>query len=395
MDNYKHKIVISKSQNRIQIQGVVLAFIINSNCFKIVFSFIPGMELITMLLCCLFIVLTFRSHLVIKKGVLNYSILIIVVWTLITGIINENLFVYGNVYLKFVLGISVATAVTTVSKDTLNQFIKTTIVINTIYALLIIVDRAYDIGMGDNIDANYLQWTLCLGFSVSILETLIIFSKENRVLHSMELLIQVYALLMFQARGSVLFPIIILITLILYMLVSYPGLFVRALPWIIAVVISGLYLISKIDVSALFLRLDRLFTNYENETRIVVWKDCIEYVCMQSDFIRGIGFKGFSNIVVYPHNLYLELAGELGIIGIVCMLTISICIIKYSLFLFRLLKISTDREYKQNCLSIIMGAFYFFMIFMKSYSVYDGFYLFILLGFICNCYYKCNKSALS
>ena len=123
----------------------------------------------------------------------------------------------------------------------------------------------------------------------------------------------------------------------------------------------------------------RLFSDINSEDRWGIWRGYIEY-CLKNDwFIFGGGTgSAVREYDFYPHNLYLHMAGEFGLIGIVTSIYYTFYSIKASIWGFSYIYIR-DKKKALLFYELSAGLTYTFLNFMKSFSVYDCCPLVILI----------------
>ena len=271
------------------------------------------------------------------------------------------------------------------------------IIIVLIYSLYIL--SHFDNSFLFMLSTNYLTVTFPIGLSLSIsLVYLIINIYENKKINSILLaivsVIYFFVLIKFSARGSIIFPILVLLFYIL-LLKKNPIKYMRVLLIVILVAFVGynLYMnnVSEYDLS----RMNRLFTNNSSESRWPLWHSYIDHCLNEGWFITGGGTYSSEKILgYYPHNLYMQICGEFGIIGIITCLIVTFIVIKEQVlaYLFSL----KEKEFS-NITTIFYlisgGLLYLFLVYMKSSSIYDSgvFFIFVSLALNCSSVVKNSK----
>ena len=260
--------------------------------------------------------------------------------------------------------------------------------INLIYGAFFLTnpDRVYSL-LGE--DMNYLNTTLTLGccFSVALVFMVMSFLENKYLRLVLWAGLSVFffvALLGFTARGVLLFPPVIMFFLSLFMgrkhrfkAILLIGLLILLLGFAINVFMS---FASDYGAS----RMLRLFEDTEGEDRIELWSQCTEVMIDKLWYIFGGGVGAFSSTIFYPHNIFIHILGEFGLIPFCIFLTILYRILKS----FIILNKKDQYIYRDSLYYVVTGILYYLFTFSKSFSLYDALPLFIMIAFM----YPLNKN---
>lgn len=239
-------------------------------------------------------------------------------------------------------------------------------------------------------DQNYLSITLPLGLGLSLLLAkivMMIYSKKipiRQFVISCCLVILIFsALLQFTARGSILFPVIVMIFIVVAFGHFNKKRFLIALCLFLIVLFVGYKLFEANTSEYIFNRMMRLFQENETESRWVVWSKSINAILENKWYLVGSGVNGFVNhIGFYPHNLYLQLIGEFGILGLAISIYSTSSIIRAQVEMIK------NRDNNQGFVICMAGLLYFFLTFMKSFSIYEIYPLIIYFMGIMGMFYR-------
>lgn len=244
---------------------------------------------------------------------------------------------------------------------------------------------------------NYLSITLPIGLCLSLLlaEIVLLILEKNffslcSVLYLVLIVVNYICLLQFNARGSMLFPIVVMAYIVLITgRFNLKRTILELVAFVIVLVVGYRLFVSRASEYAIG-RMLRLFQNTTSESRWTVWGESIDYILSKRLYLFGCGTNGFiRNLGFYPHNFYLQLVGEFGLLGLVISIYATYKICKYHIKLLRDSNCVFNYIYgatqkRDNLLTLnIAGLLYFFLCFMKSFSFYDiypmmAFYMWIV-----------------
>ena len=232
-------------------------------------------------------------------------------------------------------------------------------------------------------DANYLNATLTLGliFTLSLISVFYYYIIGEKMKFLLWLVVS-YLLLMtlfqFSARGVLLFPPAIAILLLPF--IGRKNIIKSAILFLLICFIISIAISLFLENSSGYTlyHMQRLFESTEEESRFDVWSKSIYIISENFWFILGGGLNAFmEELHLYPHNFFLQLIGEYGIIGIIWIyffILISFRFIKGNLFL--------RHEHNEIMNYYVIGGFlYYFCTFSKSFSLYDTLPLLIYFMF--------------
>lgn len=362
--------------------SVALAALISLNGIRCMLN-ISDSSMIINIAYIIFVVLSISNILKRKSfkvqwdmAIILFSILIVSVYALSTAIFNGQFVSAFKLVVMFLLGICIVNLTDNEVEDGINY----SMILCTIYVLYVIFNittvRRY-VANG----SNYLNVTLPIGlalsmFLVSGIHALI--SKKSKFYVAISFTIaglSLYALTMFAARGSILIPIIPVLVVSLLLGRKNIKKFLVVAIILVAVLYVGYNLYSKYAGSYLSARMSRLFNSAESEDRWTIWKNYIEYISSNHFWLVGGGANSsIVNLGSYPHNLFLQLIGEFGLIGITLCVSTTTQIIKSLVYNYAYMHREKEEEaiggHTYYCL--LSGLIYVFFTFMKSFSLYDG-----------------------
>ena len=278
---------------------------------------------------------------------------------------------------------------------------KTVIVLNVWYAFALIMNPS-SIDAFLETSGTYLTMTLSLGLALSMSLSYIITSiytkKENRKkkiqVKSRYVLFMVlvsgilfYVLTFFPARSSFLFP---LLAVIPFALIE-AGFDRKKIFGILLISIIFLYCGYEIfmrHASSLAMgRMERLFTSFFKEDRWDIWRACLQLIRDEKWLLIGGGTRSFEMMTgYYPHNIYIQMIGEHGILGIAagCIITGGICIRVFQRCKDIFGGSAFIKDYYLVFFEVLTGLFYLWLSYMKSFTLYESAPLLIFIGLTFN-----------
>lgn len=292
-----------------------------------------------------------------------------------------------DIWIKLVLSIAIGIRTFFLSKIQIIKVLRYTIGINILFSLVCIFEFNFIFSRISNNTENYLNVSLPIAFSCNIVSTVLLLGLiiKNKKKYIISFFILVMGLIRFSARGNIIF---ILINIII---ISLMNLFIKSRKSIKKVIISFLFCIfiifsyfnfaSDYDIN----RMNRIFTNINNEPRMILYAKYISHLCKYNfiSIIFGQGLHSSYNVVgIYPHNMFLEIFGELGLTGILSVFIFLIQMLK-NMFSKIVLKNLSYIDKRYILLGFSCFTFYL-LIFNKSYSIYDGYQLFICIAILLN-----------
>lgn len=275
-----------------------------------------------------------------------------------------------------------------ISLKCIKKILRYTMIVNLIYAffILALLDKMMEYLFRG--DANYLNLTLTLGLALTMSLTYVVadyYSKvkvNNLVVGLLVSLILFGSCSAFLARGSVLFPVLVALTIILIIGIK------KSKKCFVMLLGSGAMLLGAVtyyldNASDLAVsRMWRLFNDVEDESRIGIWTKTISSMLDDGWFIWGGGMNAFvENLGFYPHNIFFQFWGEYGALGIVFMLYITFKSIIYFYKANVVIRMKCEFNYYDKMLYVVCGGMlYLLFSFCKSFSCYDAYTLFFMLG---------------
>lgn len=297
--------------------------------------------------------------------------------------------------LKLVASFLVADAAMRLPIEKIRKTISLIIIYNLVYGIILVRNPTKTIMLMTSGTTNYLNITITLGlvFSISLCQALLmaygLIHKKSGIIAIIILVSMVVVLSRFNARGSLLLPIVSMLAVLLLIARQKPlKLFVAITVILLIGYIGYKVYINTISEYALN-RMLRLFNNTESESRLSIWSNYIEEIINRRWFLFGGGpDASIIKLGYYPHNLYLQLVGEFGIVGLLFSVVTTFSVIG-KVFRYRnTIFINKNRiqlAHEETTLLCVSGLFYYFLTFMKSFSFFDAYPLFIFYAFVLKC----------
>ena len=287
------------------------------------------------------------------------------------------------VLFKFLVAILLAIICIGLTANKIKKIIQLYFAINIIYGILVLAspDKAYAY-MGDSV--NYLNMTLTLGFclTLSLVGTVINFfyNRYNNLLFSVCFSIFFFIVIMlFAARGVLLFPPLIAILIALLNRKTHNEKFIVFFIGLsICIGFAVQYFLNNASTYALA-HMSNLFEKTEDESRLVVWSTAINAALDHLWIFWGGGINCIvKELGFYPHNIFLHILIDYGIIGCCGLIYITRVIFKRFL---KFRKQQMSMNIKVIEIMCFAGYLYYLLTFCKSFSMYDSCPLLILMSF--------------
>ena len=218
-------------------------------------------------------------------------------------------------------------------------------------------------------------------YSIALVSLLIAFFNKNLLLIlcwiSLSALFFI-SLLSFIARGVLIFPPIIALCMIPFIGKNHlrRTIFILGISIVIGYFAIQYFMDLASDYGAS--RMLRLFEDAEEEDRFELWQQCSFIMIEKYWYFFGGGICAFSSTIYYPHNIFLQILGEFGIIPLIVFLYM---IITLFLKFFKLNKhVSTGGKWPLYF--VFVGMLYYILTFSKSFSLYDALPLFIMMALL-------------
>lgn len=393
--------------NKQTLECILLALILNMNSIRIIFGNKIG-SIIAYSIYILFVILLFiksikKRYISINKNIIVISGFVIVAISLISLLIRGKV-AYLSTWIKFLVSILIGINASTFSIKQIKITFKYIVFTGGIYSIYILnnISRLQYLikHMPDQI--NYLVVTLPLGVTLTATLIFIFYSKKlkMKIIYFISSIVLLAALFNFQARANLIFPIIITVFILLISVIKKPSNLIKLILGVLVGVIVLRMSIQYLDVDKLILRLSRLFNETESEPRVLLYFNYWKYITEDFRWIVGIGFNESKNalsamhmIETYPHNFILEIFGELGVVGLLCCISIILKIYQYIIsilgWMLKNLRNVNERQFIINkdekiisCNLVISCFIFYFLTYFKSYSIYDAYQLFSITGFV-------------
>lgn len=270
----------------------------------------------------------------------------------------------------------------TINFNTYKYSVYIIFIIGALHSLTVIFNRSYVYSSG----VNYLLMSLMIAL-FTCFSLLAAFYNKNIILRIFFIILYIIgcsALFSMQSRATFIFVAIASVIIPnLYMNHKQKLIFNMVALLIISFVVS--FYISDIihfyENSIIQQRMNSLIYDFKNEQRFITYG--LYFENLDNFFVSGFGVGGttagiYSNTVEkYPHNFILEFWSEFGLLGLFFSLHITF------ISIFNFLKyLGEPRGFWT--LSIIFIYLFYMMNFMKSFSIYDSYILFLSFGLLAN-----------
>jgi hypothetical protein len=296
-------------------------------------------------------------------------------------------------FLKFILSLMIGVYSVSMPIEKIKGTLNWIIIINVAYSIILLaMPSLADQAMGAGL--NYLNATLPLGLALTLIliKSLDAVSNKGGIIMSAVWIVvsglYFLALMGFVARGVIIFPPLIAVIMFLFMEKKH-----RYVAWLLIPVFAGVlylffvYYISNASDYAMS-RMTNLLESSEDEDRWELWSKALNEMGDKLWYIIGGGIEAFrynSSIGFYPHNIFIQVIGEYGLIGIIVSIMILWNVTK-GFIKTRTIASMTGESVVLYC---TMGAFvYYTLTFSKSFSLYDGLPLFVMIAFCLSLRYQ-------
>ena len=349
----------------------------------------------------LFILTVLFNHVTNKEWTFtfNKSVLIAVCLFLFSSVLSMLIYDVANldVLFKFFAGVVVAYMAGNLTGRQSVLMTKGTILLSTLYGVYCIASHQhiYSAYVSTGIH-NYLEVTLPLGLGLTF-SLIYLFICKNSLVEKLcyysAAAIQLFAMLKFSARGNLVFPFLITIVLLLYKSRVNKNKAFRNFFQAVLIILIALYVITRFASEFLLSRLTRMFSQLSKESRVPIYRYFIGYIFDHVNYIWGFGFGRSGEILHaggfvtsnYPHNFVMEIVGEMGIVGIALLVCTSVQIIKAERAQIFILRQNSFQKNSEDFLQFFLmnaGLLFYLFTYIKSYSIYDGYQLFIFISML-------------
>ena len=299
---------------------------------------------------------------------------------------------------KFMAGIVIAYLASQMRWANRMGGLKISVVTSTLYSVFLIVRYSWIYATytsGSTGSANYLIVTLPVGLGLSLALVLMTVTKTKpleKVIYIAAVVIQTVALMQYPARRNLIFPLVLTAILLIYKNWNKPKFLILSLLLIALLAIGLFWITTTLGNNYLQYRMTRMFESQEQEQRIPLYGYYLGYIFDHMNYLLGQGFKNAGDVLAqggfhehYPHNFLLEIIGEMGIVGIALLSVVGYKIImgEYNqIKYFRSIDIADRKKQEGWFFAANAGLLFYLMTYFKSYSIYDGYQLFIFIAFM-------------
>ena len=390
--------LISYIRNNIDV--ILLSMVICINCIRVILGLgETTIILYGLYLLCLFelVIKNSRSFArILKKDKIVKAFLVVMSIMVLYAAIslvwipsNETI----SIFLKFVLSLMIGVYSVAMPIEKIKGTLNWIIIINVAYSIILLVmPTLADHAMGAGL--NYLNATLPLGLALTmtLIKSLDAVSNKGGIIMSVVRIaisgLYFLALMGFVARGVMIFPPLIAVVMFLFMEKKH-----KYVAWLLIPVFAGVlylffvyYMTNASDYA--MSRMTNLLESSEDEDRWDLWSKALIEMEDRLWFIVGGGLEAFrynSSIHYYPHNIFIQVIGEYGMIGI----AVSIMTLWSVAKGFIKSRTKASQAGESVVLYCTMGAFiYYTLTFSKSFSLYDGLPLFVMIAFCLSLTYQ-------
>lgn len=256
----------------------------------------------------------------------------------------------------------------------------TILIIGLISSIAVITQRGYIYSSG----VNYLLISLGIGLASCLSFLFFNIKHRYKYLYLTIYLVCFTSLLSVQSRFVFLFVVaysFICFVLFSFLLKRYLNLIIA---FLLLLLVGGYFfemIVSVYNNSQIFNRMSRLFVSFESEPRFETYQLYFNHI-KEFNF-TGYGTGGTFKYIykagalrdTYPHNLFLEFYSEFGLFGIM---------FSGSIILVSIYRIIINRCLDSYYLAAVTLFLFYFLNFMKSFSIYDSSILFLACGIISN-----------
>lgn len=232
-------------------------------------------------------------------------------------------------------------------------------------------------------EVNYLLMSICIGIACCVSYMLLYNTKLHLIKKCFlfcTMLINAAALVNLQSRVVFFLIFIYIITHLSFKVIKKRNFIILGVASTLLIIFYkplSEFLISSFKYSVISIRIKDSIVNYSDEPRIYIYSKIFENI--NEFWLTGYGinqttFNLFQNMVHnFPHNFLLEFWTEFGILGL--SLSLLFC-------LYPIVRIVIKRINTVNLNVVVFIYLFFFINFMKSFSIYDSNLLFLSTGIL-------------
>ncbi len=232
-------------------------------------------------------------------------------------------------------------------------------------------------------DTNYLVTGQTLGLGTVILGAKIFhkstLTSKSILLIACLIIISLFLMLHLGGRGPLLSTLIVLGVLFMVHFKSSPKILFLGCVLSVIGIFMGFGLVKYFGHNHLPLSLQRIFSSDGAESlalRLEYYQSA--WNCLQTNMIRGLGiggwpaYHGLGDVEWHPHNMFLEIAAETGLIGII----LFMCFLKLLIQKTQLL----TKHIEPYSTILLSGTFFCFLNALKSGDINDNILFFAFAG---------------
>ena len=296
---------------------------------------------------------------------------------------------------KFVLVIFIAWLASLVLRPPLwGHFIKLFILFGVLYSLIVLISYSrINLAIAQD-TISYLPISYVPALSLAIVLAIVVFDEKfRRAYFFIVIAILLVTVFAFEGRGNALFPLFSVLLIALGAYARNLGNLMKVL--LFAFIIGALFLGIFVLVSgaAMDERMLRLFTDIESEPRTDLYAAYFEFLTVDYNWVLGVGFNNGEIIPTlrgetYPHNYLLQMFSDLGLTGLLIGLIFTLIYLYCIVLLVRKADLAFhDRPSIRNTIyALCAGSIFVVLSHCKSYNLFAGFSLIILLGLVFGAY---------
>lgn len=357
------------------LQLMIFTLIINSNSFRILLG--KTSSIINIVLFVIFFTFGCLNFIKKRRDVFKFNYWTFFYYILILYLMIIS-FLQGILFNNYKAGIFYFLVITTCLflqeikyKLKVKMIINLTIILNLISFGKLLLKQE----LGSNIgEFNYLNMTLSLGFALSIILSQILENNSDLKKKIIIFIILLFCQFSYPARGVIIYLVLIVL---FYTIKFFRAFKLKKIFLIITILLSSYFIITKIEFSSTYNILSRFqsMTSFNElggsrSDLIREYKKNINYSTIV--FGNGVNMSyeilGMDNLSgVYPHNIFLEILADFGILPLLAFIVILIKIL------------ISYKDYDKNKKVLIVGFFYYIFQFSKSFSLYSSYMIWILV----------------
>lgn len=293
--------------------------------------------------------------------------------------------------MKLFVSIMVALVASSLSQSKIKNLYILIIIYNLVYCAVILSSPQRATRQMIYGGMNYLNITLTIGLMLSLSLCYVLlsyYSISSRKTFFVSIAISavaLYTMTRFNSRGSILLPIISTGIILLMIAPNKPLRFLGAVLVFGGLVYFGFQIYVNNTSEYIHNRMLRLFRDTNSESRIDIWGNYIETIIDRKWWIVGGGTNASRlKLGYYPHNLYLQLIGEFGLIGLFAGAVFTIRVFRAIVYVHKFSRRSIRENFEILTIFYltVSSVLYYWFTFMKSFSFYDACPLFVFCALL-------------